>query len=260
MNSQALKAFTAATVMALTAAGCDSKKPDNPVKPAIPMCNGCVEEPPAPVVEPQTSPAKPEAAKPYLITLKNGQTVDLSGLTDHTGRKVDAAYLQEKFAGKRVVPYFGFADCTWFCPPSTKAVMTALDSFPDGSIQFVVIASRTDPNTKQPYTPERMAEWVKSFNEERRGVIALTGPTEKLSAIYQAMQVHNEAGVHVPTVALIDEKGIMLGGAPTVTAHKDAAGKAYLKPAPQLLIPAMQQHFGLNPKAPAADTPAPGGP
>lgn len=260
MKTQSLKTFSIAALFTIASAGCDNKAPTADTRPPTPICNACVEEPAKPAVAQTNAAAAVKAQEaPYLIRLKDGNAVDLSGLQDHTDHAVDPAYLNEKLAGKRTVLYFGFADCTWFCPPSTKAVMTALDSFPDESIQFVVIASRTDPNTKQPYTTARMAEWVKSFKGESRNVIALTGPTEKLSAIYRAMQVHNETGVHVPTVALIDGKGIMLGGAPTVTAHMDAAGKPFLKPAPQLLIPAMQQHFGLNPKAPA-DTPAPGGP
>jgi cytochrome oxidase Cu insertion factor (SCO1/SenC/PrrC family) len=203
-----------------------------------------------------STPAAPKVA--YQIALPNGTAndagVQLAGLVDHQGRAVDAAYMNAHFAGKRLVIYFGFPDCDWFCPPSTKAIMQALEGFKNQGIVPVFIASRTDPSTKTAYTPERMNAWLQSFGGDDIGGIALTGPVEILGAIYRQLNVNDPNGNHLPYVALIDGSGTFLGGAQTITAGKEQ-GRNVLYPAPQILITAMTDKFKLTPQSPV---PAPG--
>lgn len=260
MKTQPLKTLTVTALLAM-APGCERQAPA-PAAPAhndnapCPLCTGGFNEVAAPA---EATPQQPPEQKPaYMITLKDGTKIDLAGLQDHTGRTLDAAYLQERFAGKKIVVYFGFPDCTWFCPPSTSGIMMALDAFAAAGIQPVFITSTLDPKTKTPYTPPRMAEWVNRFNGARHQSIALTGSAEQLRSIYKAMQVNDERGNHVPYMGLVGPDGAFLGSAVTVTVHKNNAGKAYLKPSPQLLIPAIEEHFGLTPKK--GQSPQPNGP
>lgn len=187
----------------------------------------------------------------YHIKLPEGGQAHLLGLIDQNGSVLTLEYMQKNLKGHKLAIYFGFPDCTWFCPPSARAIVSALRQFPD--IVPVFIASRTDPNTSEVYTPARMKEWIE--NAGLKNAIALTGPEELLARLYTDMQVLDANGNHVPYVGLVDERGNFLGGAAAVTLHHHPDGEAYLEPASENIINAIKENFHLQPQKPKDPAP-----
>jgi cytochrome oxidase Cu insertion factor (SCO1/SenC/PrrC family) len=192
----------------------------------------------------------------YAITLPGGEKISLLGLVDQNGRIIDNEYLAGAFKNKKVMLYFGFPDCDFFCPPSTRAMIESLRHFNDSRILPVLIASRTDLQGR-PYTPERMQSWLENFRQQGIHVVGLTGDPVLLEKIYTQMQVIDGRGNHVPYVGLIDTQGHFLGGVAPVTLTKDAMGKPALHAAPRQLIAAIEQKWGKAAPTPQATPQSP---
>lgn len=148
-----------------------------------------------------TSEQKVAGDYPLRFFKDGSKTVSFLGLSDQNNETIDAQYLADHLKGRRLMLYFGFPDCTDYCPPSTSGMMQLADRHTE--IVPIVIANQPG------YSHQDMAEWAERIDPiNSRGVIALTGSPQKLAAIFQTLNVNVQNGtIHLPTVEFIDETG-----------------------------------------------------
>lgn len=131
-------------------------------------------------------------------------------LTDQYGRSFQLSEQQ----GRVVLLLFGYTHCPDVCPTTLARWKQVYDALgPDaGRVRFVMIT--VDPERD---TPERMQEWLATFNSD---FIGLTGTPDELASVYQSYFVYSEKasetesagghsyGVqHTGTVFVIDTDG-----------------------------------------------------
>lgn len=101
-------------------------------------------------------------------------------LIDHTGRRVT----EKDFAGRHMLVVFGFTNCPDICPSSLQTVSAAIEALGTQGERVTPIFITVDPARD---TPERLAEYVKSFHPRLMG---LTGSEEEVASAARAYRVY----------------------------------------------------------------------
>lgn len=101
-------------------------------------------------------------------------------LTDHTGKRVT----EKDFASTKKLVFFGFTSCPDICPTGLQTIASALDQLGEKSSRIATLFITIDPARD---TPEKLAEYVKSFHPRISG---LTGSPEEIAAVAKAYRVY----------------------------------------------------------------------
>jgi hypothetical protein len=184
----------------------------------------------------------------YTLTFpESAVDVSLNGLIDHEGKTIDNAYTAQKIAGKKICVYFGFPECTDFCPPSTAAIIEASGGF-DSDVVYLFITSKTasSDTSKKGYSAEDMKAWRARDGANRINSIYATAPAHILNKIYEKIPIHDERGIHVPYLMFFNEQGIFQGAVQPLTLER--------KPAPWEVKKSMREIFGLKPRLDSLQT------
>lgn len=145
-------------------------------------------------------------------TQKNVGTAQIGGpfsLVNQTGKTVTNA----DFRGKKMLIYFGFTHCPDICPGSLQVVASAVDKLGKAGDAITPVFITVDPERD---TPERLADYVKSFHPR---MVGLTGEPEKvMETVKKTFRVYakkvqdpDQPGSytmdHASILYLIDENG-----------------------------------------------------
>lgn len=101
-------------------------------------------------------------------------------LIDHTGKRVT----EKDFLGHPLLIFFGFTNCPDICPSGLQVMSAALDKLGDKGAKVTPIFITLDA---QRDTPEKLAEYVKSFHPR---LVGLTGSETELAAAAKAYRVY----------------------------------------------------------------------
>ncbi len=101
-------------------------------------------------------------------------------LTDHTGKRVT----EKDFLGHPLLIFFGFTNCPDICPSGLQVMSAALDKLGEKGAKVTPIFITLDA---QRDTPEKLAEYVKSFHPR---LVGLTGSETELAAAAKAYRVY----------------------------------------------------------------------
>ena len=101
-------------------------------------------------------------------------------LTDHTGKRVT----EKDFLGHPLLIFFGFTNCPDICPSGLQVISAALDKLGEKGAKVTPIFITLDA---QRDTPEKLAEYVKSFHPR---LVGLTGSETELAAAAKAYRVY----------------------------------------------------------------------
>ncbi len=101
-------------------------------------------------------------------------------LIDHTGKRVT----EKDFLGHPLLIFFGFTNCPDICPSGLQVMSAALDKLGEKSAKITPIFITLDA---QRDTPEKLAEYVKSFHPR---LVGLTGSETELAAAAKAYRVY----------------------------------------------------------------------
>lgn len=116
-------------------------------------------------------------------TVKTSGKVAVGGpfsLIDHTGKRVT----ERDFLGRKTLMFFGFTNCPDICPSGLQVVAAALDALGPKADAITPVFVSVDPERD---TPERMAEYVKSFHPR---LVGLTGSVAEVTAAAKAYRVY----------------------------------------------------------------------
>ena len=126
-----------------------------------------------------------------LFTSKNhnNDIIVNFNLTDHFDSKVS----EKTYEGFNKVFFFGFTHCPDICPISANLMANVInelnsEQISTKSIKFFFVT--VDPKRD---TPQRLKEFLKSFNSE---IIGLTGTQNELIPIWKDFFVHVESSLH----------------------------------------------------------------
>lgn len=122
-------------------------------------------------------------------------------LTDQTGKRVTDA----DFRGKSMLVFFGFTSCPDICPSGLQVIAAAVDKLGPKADEVTPIFITIDAEHD---TPERLAEYVKSFSPR---LIGLTGTAEELASVAKAYRVYNKkvADPNTPGAYTFDHSSIL---------------------------------------------------
>lgn len=128
-------------------------------------------------------------------------------LKDASGKTVT----DKDFAGRKMLVFFGFTSCPDVCPGGLQVISSALEKLGPKADKLAPIFITLDPERD---TPEKVAEYVKSFSPRLTG---LSGSPEEVTAAAKAYRVYykkvpgSDAATytldHTSIIYLMDEKG-----------------------------------------------------
>lgn len=101
-------------------------------------------------------------------------------LTDHNGHTVT----DRDFRGRYMLVYFGYTFCPDVCPAGLQVMSAALDQLGAEADRVVPLFVSLDPARD---TPEKLAEYVKSFGPR---LIGLTGTPDEIAKLARAYRVY----------------------------------------------------------------------
>lgn len=119
---------------------------------------------------------------PQVRTVETGKAL-VGGpftLTDHTGKRVT----EKDFLGQPLLIFFGFTNCPDICPSGLQVISAALDKLGEKGAKVTPVFITLDA---QRDTPEKLAEYVKSFHPR---LVGLTGSEAELAAAAKAYRVY----------------------------------------------------------------------
>ncbi|MEM9810516.1 MAG: SCO family protein [Pseudomonadota bacterium] len=114
---------------------------------------------------------------PGEIELNEAFVADFD-LIDHHGEPAT----DERFEGKPMLIYFGFASCPDVCPASLAVMTAALEALGGKADNLQALFITVDPERD---TPERLAQHL-SFDER---ILGLTGPADNIKTARDNMRV-----------------------------------------------------------------------
>jgi len=129
-------------------------------------------------------------------------------LTDDTGKHVT----DKDYRGRYMLVFFGYTSCPDICPAGLQLISAALENIGAKADRVTPIFVSVDP---QRDTPEKLAQYVKSFNPR---LVGLTGTPEEITAVAKAYKVYfkkvpnetapDDYGIdHTAIIYLMDPKG-----------------------------------------------------
>lgn len=130
-------------------------------------------------------------------------------LTDHTGATVS----QGDFAGRHLLVFFGFTNCSQICPTQMSKLTSALAKLDQSghASQVTPIFVSVDPERD---TPDQVARFLNQFDHR---FVGLTGSRAALTAAAASFKAYLQAAppaaitdyqvVHATTVYIVDARG-----------------------------------------------------
>ena len=101
-------------------------------------------------------------------------------LVDDTGKRVT----DKDYRGRYMLVFFGFTSCPDICPAGLQLISAALDKLGPKADRVTPIFISVDPERD---TPQKLAEYVKSFNPR---LVGLTGTPDEIAAVTKAYKVY----------------------------------------------------------------------
>lgn len=102
-------------------------------------------------------------------------------LTDQTGKRVT----DDDFLGTHMLVFFGFTNCPDICPSSLQVLSAALEKLdPEKAAKITPVFITVDPARD---TPEKLAEYVKSFHPR---LVGLTGSEQEVADVIKTYRVY----------------------------------------------------------------------
>ncbi len=132
-------------------------------------------------------------------------------LLDNKGQRVS----DKTYAGKFLLIYFGYTNCTEICPAQLQVMSAALDALGDKAKRIQPLLVSIDPERDN---VAAMADYVANYDDR---LVGLTGTVEEIEAVTTAYRVYyakektdNSTGnyrvEHTGIIYLMDESGAFI--------------------------------------------------